>query len=308
MPLSASHTKIFQGFSLEADVPMKAHTSFRVGGPADLLARPETLDELKGLIAAAKANDIPVTVLGGGTNTLVSDLGIRGLVILLTALKAEPGCEELADGSVIVRALAGHRLNTLCRLAMDKGLSGLEWAAGIPGTLGGAVIMNAGSFGGDMAGIIQSITQLDPDTLETRKLNRNQLAFSYRSLRTENGIVLKATLRLKKGDKTRIKAAFEKNLAAKKSGQPVSRSSAGCFFKNPAPDTPAGKLIDQAGLKGFQVNGARVSQRHANFIINQDQATCKDILGLKKIIQDKVFEQFNIQLKAEVKAIGEPAH
>jgi UDP-N-acetylmuramate dehydrogenase len=297
------HSGPFQGFYVEQEVPLRRYTSFRVGGPAEFLAAPESVEMLAGLLRAAKANAIPVMVLGGGTNVLVSDKGIRGLVVLLTGLKGEPELKKTGQGTVM-NARAGMSLASLCRLAMDKGLAGLEWAAGIPGTLGGAVMMNAGSFGSDMASVVASIEVLDLGTLEISTLERKDLDFSYRQLEMKNTVILGTCLFLADGDATDISRAYDRNLRHKKATQPVSKASAGCFFKNPSPEKPAGWLIEQSGLKGYAHKGAMVSDVHANFIINHDRATCRDILELADLVTGTVRKKFNIELEKEVKIIG----
>ncbi|MCG8616860.1 MAG: UDP-N-acetylmuramate dehydrogenase [Desulfobacterales bacterium] len=304
MTLSHGHTETFQGFDVEVNAPLSRYTSFRVGGPADVLARPESVDTLIALLKTARKSNVPVTVLGGGSNTLVTDTGIRGLVIVLTALKNDLQFVE-DDGVISLTAMAGDRLGKLCRTAADKGFSGLEWAAGIPGTLGGAIIMNAGSHGSDMAAIVSSVDVLDSETLEVSTLNAADLNFSYRHLDLDGRIILGATLTLTSADKDQVKSAFEANLKAKNASQPVSKASGGCFFKNPSPDKPAGWLIEQAGCKGTTHRGAMVSDLHANFIVNHDNADCSDILALATKVKEIVFEKFNIKLEAEVKTIGD---
>ncbi len=302
MTFGSAHMDLFKGVHLEAGVNLDRFTSFRVGGPADLLALPQTLDQLVFLVKTAVENKIPVTILGGGTNTLVSDKGVRGLVIVLRALKTGP--EIIQDGPATrITALAGERLATLCKFAMDKGLSGLEWAAGIPGTLGGALMMNAGAHGSDMAFVTESVEILDNNVCRT--IEAGDLRFSYRKLDLGGGILLKAVIVLTPAEPEEIKKQFLKHLAAKRSSQPVSKASGGCFFKNPSTEKPAGYLIEQAGLKGYAQNGAMVSDLHANFIINHDNARCTDILVLKQVIQKRVYDQFGIRLESEVKAIGE---
>ncbi len=302
MTYGLGHMDLFKGIDLETGVPLDRFTSFRVGGPADLLARPNTVGQLVSLVEIAEKNNIPVTILGGGTNTLVSDKGIRGLVIVLTAMKTGPKIIQ-SGPATRVAALAGERLATVCRFAMDNGLSGLEWAAGIPGTLGGALVMNAGAHTSDMSAVTTSVEILENNTVRT--MAARNLGFSYRGLDLEGGIVLKAVIGLTPADPDKIKMQFEKNLAAKRSSQPVSKASGGCFFKNPSQEKPAGYLIEQAGLKGYLRKGAMVSDLHANFIINHDNAQCKDILALKQVVQERVYDQFGIRLESEVKAIGE---
>lgn len=303
MTAPTRHTAPFEGSAVEQEAPLHRHTSFRVGGPAQFLAVPETVQELTGLIQAARRAGLPVTLLGGGTNVLIADEGIRGLVVLLTGLKGEPELSEKSD-RVVLKAMAGQSLSSLCRQAMETGLSGLEWAAGIPGTLGGALMMNAGSFGSDMATVTASIDILNTGDLTITTIERNALNFSYRSLDISRALVLKAELKLVKGDPKAISRAFEENLKHKKATQPVSRASAGCFFKNPSAEKPAGWLIEQTGLKGLVHKGAMVSDIHANFIINRGDAGCREILELADLVTNRVRETFNIELEKEVKIIG----
>ncbi len=304
--VATGHKNPFDGFAVEQAVPLSRHTSFRVGGPADYLAAPDSIKELTGLLKAAKKAGIPATFLGGGTNVLVSDDGVRGLVIRLTALKGAVATEKLVENPGIIRlqASAGQHLSSVCRTAVEKGLTGLEWAAGIPGTLGGAVMMNAGSFGSDMATVIHSIEVLDLATLKVKTIAKAELAFSYRSMKIGDAVILGAELNLAAADPETIQKVHDNNLKTKKSSQPVSQASAGCFFKNPSPEKPTGWLIEQAGLKGLVHKGAMVSDIHANFIVNQDHATCRDILDLAEIITARVAEKFNITLEKEVKLIG----
>ncbi len=200
--------------------------------------------------------------------------------------------------------MAGARLSTLCRNAADQGLSGLEWAAGIPGTLGGAVIMNAGAHGSDMGSIVKEIEILDLTSLKTARLKREDLAFSYRALKLDKCIILKAILELVQADPDMVKTAYFSNLKTKQTTQPVSQASAGCFFKNPPGFKSAGWLIEQAGLKGIRCNGAMVSDLHANFIVNQDRACASDIVSLAEQVRQGVHKKFGINLQDEVKTIG----
>ncbi len=293
-----------QKFDLLMDEPLKPYTSFKVGGPADLLALPKTAEELKTLLGYAAQQNIPVTLLGSGTNVLVSDKGIRGLVIVTIGLKSGIRITASSQEETFVAAEAGERLSSVCRFAIDHSLSGLEFAAGIPGTLGGALAMNAGTKAGDMSGIIRDIKIVDPKTWTLETVERKNLEFSYRCLDLP-GIIVAATLALKPGNRMEIEKTVKKNLSFKKSSQPISVASAGCFFKNPAQGMPAGELIEKSGLKGISINDARVSDVHANYIINTGNAACDDILQLKQHIQDTVFNAFKIKLEMEVRIEGE---
>lgn len=311
MIVEKKYNRIQKTFGLLPREPLSNHTSFRVGGPADLLALPSNRQTLAALLSTAKKENIPVTIIGGGTNLLVSDKGIRGLVIILRELKSFPWLGEdnqsknAKEGEKIICADAGERLSTVCRFAMDQGLAGLEFAAGIPGTLGGATMMNAGTAAWEVAQVIGSVDVIDTSDMTYHTIKREALAFSYRNLELNDKIIVGASLTLTQTDPAIIKKRFYKCLKSKKSTQPVSLASAGCFFKNPSPHTPAGKLIEEAGLKGMQINDARVSDIHANFIVNTGNARCEDILALKRLVQKRVFERYQIKLETEVRVTGE---
>jgi UDP-N-acetylmuramate dehydrogenase len=235
---------------------------------------------------------------------LVSDKGIRGLVILTTHLKSDIRIIDASPEKSLVFAQAGERLSTVCRFAVNHSLSGLEFAAGIPGTLGGAIAMNAGIKTGDMSGVVADLMILDTKAMTLQTVRKKALEFSYRHLNVP-GIIVAATLALRPADQTMIEQTVKQNLDLKNSTQPVSAASAGCFFKNPAKGMPAGALIEKSGLKGTRVNDAMVSDIHANYIINTGNATCDDILSLKKIIQERVFNIYKVKLETEVKVEGE---
>ncbi len=309
MTLDTDHIPLRESFGLLTQEPLSRYTSFRVGGPADLLALPKERHTLLALLRAARNSGLPITILGGGTNTLVSDKGIRGLVIVLTALKTVPcvleNSEFLAGDQKILRADAGERLSTVCRFALDQGLAGLEFAAGIPGTLGGALCMNAGTASQEISRVIWSVDLIDTQTLTFQTLEQKDLTFSYRTFEATDKIVVGARLALTPADPATIQKTFEANLLRKKNSQPLSLASAGCFFKNPSAHSPAGRLIEQAGLKGRRINDAQVSDLHANYIVNINQARCEDILALKTLVQHTVFEKFGILLETEVQVMGE---
>ena len=291
-------------FGLLMNEPLKPYTSFKVGGPADLLALPKTAENLKDLIGAASEHDIPVTLLGGGTNVLISDKGIRGLVIVTTHLKSDIRILDSTPEKSLVFAESGERLSAVCRFSISHSFSGLEFAAGIPGTLGGAIAMNAGTKTGDMSRIVVDLTVLDTKTLAFQTIERKDLEFSYRNLKVP-GIIVAATLALKPADRVEIEQIFKQNLLVKNATQPVSAASAGCFFKNPAQGMPAGELIEKSGLKGMRFNDAMVSEIHANYIVNTGNASCDDILSLKKHIEETVFNIYQVKLEPEVRVEGE---
>ena len=298
------YAELASQFNLMQDEPMKRHTSFRIGGPADLFAQPRNVIELKEILKEAARHDIPITLIGGGTNLLITDSGIRGLVISTTKLKPGIRIIEQSSGSALVRAEAGELLPRMVRFTAENGLSGIEFAAGIPGTIGGAVIMNAGTPDGCMADVIDMVEVLNPETLEVEILSAARLEFGYRASSID-GILLAVSLTLTPGSRLEIEAAVRDAISRKKKSQPVSEASAGCFFKNPSPENPAGKLIEAAGLKGLTVNDAKVSECHANYLVNTGNASCSDMLELKKKVEQAVMNKFQIKLETEVRVKGE---
>lgn len=294
-----------KAFDLATGVPMSSHTRLKVGGPAELLAQPRTRQELVRLLERARKVDVPVTIVGGGCNLLVSDQGIRGLVVVTTRLtsgiRMEPGPGDITHLFVE----AGEPLPKVCIHAVQHGLAGLEFCAGIPGTMGGAVFMNAGTADQWIGESVACLDLLDLDTLAVQTLEKENLKFSYRRLSLKNQMILGITLTLSKGDPALIEQRYDALLRRKKTTQPVNLPSAGCFFKNPDPDHPAGRLIEGAGLKGKTIRGAQVSPIHANYIVNLGHATCQDILALKQYIQAQVWERYRIVLETEVISTGE---
>lgn len=293
-----------QDFDLLINEPMDKYTSFKVGGPADLLAMPETRIQLKDLLEKASGLGIPVTIVGGGTNLLVKDRGIRGLVVNMSNLRSKVVLNQKDDDEQIISAGSGHRLSEVCWFAVNHSLSGLEFAAGIPGTIGGAVIMNAGTKSRDMSSLVESIDVLTQKSFTFQTIESKELDFTYRQLNLAD-IIVGVKLKLQKKEPEKIKKEFQTNLRSKKTAQPVSLASAGCFFKNPDQKKSAGELIEKSGLKGMRINDAMISEHHANYIVNTCNATCKDILLLKEHIQKTVLQKYNIKLETEVRIEGE---
>lgn len=294
------------------DVPMADHTSFRVGGPADALVMPADTRELIDLMRMLEQASLPWMVLGGGSNLLVRDRGIRGVVISLRQGFADIFTHEPGPDSVIVYAGAGARLSALCRYAIEQHLAGMDIAAGIPGTVGGAILMNAGTAKGAIESLIAGIDVLHvPD--QKAYISREALAFGYRKLAwddemyVKNGnppLVLGGWFRLQPAGKRDLAAEFEALQAERWQTQPRGLS-AGCVFQNPAAQMPAGRLIDQAGFKGFRIGDAQVSELHANFIINCNRASAADILRLMAMIREKVYQNYNVNLQPEIRIVGE---
>lgn len=280
--------------------PMSQHTSFHIGGPADILVIPSSVQGLLQVLELARTWQVPVTVIGNGTNLLVRDKGIRGLVIKLgNAIKEwQVESSRITFSSGLSLAMAAH-------VALDAGLTGMEFAAGIPGSVGGAIYMNAGAYGGEMKNIVTEVTVLDRQG-QTRIIPAGEMCFGYRSSAiqgTEN-LILAATVQLQPGDPEKITAKMADLAARRRDKQPLELPSAGSTFKRPVGNF-AGTLIDKAGLKGFSVGDAQVSVKHAGFIVNTGHASCADVLQLITAVQEKVFASAGIHLEPEVLIIGE---
>lgn len=279
---------------------MKKHTTFRVGGPADYFLTPESAAQVKEVIGFLKKNDLPYYVVGNGSNLLVGDKGFRGAIVQIY----QKMNQIQADGEYIY-VEAGALLSKIAAKALEQGLTGFEFASGIPGTLGGAVMMNAGAYGGEIKQVIQKATVLTPSG-EVVELSVDEMELGYRSsVFSKNGdIVLNAVLKLEQGDKEAIRDRMDELKEQRVTKQPLEYPSAGSTFKRPE-GYFAGKLIQDAGLRGFQVGGAQVSEKHCGFVINKDNATAADIISLMEQVSDKVEEQFGVRLEPEVKRLGE---
>ena len=296
------------GGSVRFDEPMAGHTSFRIGGPADAWVEPESESQLKVILQWARRQNIPYLTIGGGTNLLVRDGGIRGMVIHIGRMASEVSWVRRGE-AVAVSAGAGVATKRICALALRHGWQGMNFALGIPGTVGGAVLMNAGTAHGSMAGIIESVTVMTASG-EKEKLQRRALNEDYRRLQlpdTPSGtaVLTAVGLALAPGDRKRIRDQARQWMRGRSKNQPAWQPSAGCFFKNPSKDQPAGRLIDQAGLKGWRFGGAQVSSRHANFIINRGDASAQDVLAVAAKVRKAVKFQFNIDLVPEVRIVGQ---
>lgn len=293
------------------DEPMKKHTTFRIGGPADYYAEPD-MSQISKLIEMAKAYDMLVTVIGNGSNLLVGDKGIRGLVIGIGKGLSEIEVTEAVaqqstaqDNGHIITAGAGAILAAVAAKAAEASLSGLEFASGIPGSVGGAVVMNAGAYGGEIKDVLIDATVLTAEG-ELKTVTRDELDLSYRhSIVPEKGyIVLSARFRLIPKPKDEIKSYMAELRTKRVEKQPLEYPSAGSTFKRPE-GYFAGKLIMDAGLRGYSVGDAQVSQKHCGFVVNKGEATAADVLTLIKDVQETVLKQFGVKLEPEVKMIGE---
>ena len=286
--------------SIKVDEPMKKHISFKVGGPADFLVKPKTEEELSQIIKFVKKENIPFLVIGNGSNLLVKDGGIRGIVIELS-----DNFNNFEIDGTIVKAQSGALLAVLGRNVMKSSLTGFEFACGIPGTVGGAVFMNAGAYNGEMSQVIESADVINENG-EIITLNNEELDLGYRSsiVMKKGYVVLSAVFKLEKGTVKSIKDLVADLTNKRESKQPLEYPSAGSTFKRPE-GYFAGKLIQDSGLKGYSIGGAAISEKHSGFVINKGGATAKDILDLIHHIQDEVKKQFGVELHTEVRIIGE---
>ncbi|WP_101773931.1 UDP-N-acetylmuramate dehydrogenase [Peptostreptococcus faecalis] len=282
------------------DEPMNDHISFKVGGPADILVRPKTEDDIRAVLKLVNEKNIPFLVMGNGTNILIKDGGFRGLVIELSSNFSNYNI----DGDEIT-VETGALLSTIGREAMNASLTGFEFASGIPGTLGGALAMNAGAYGGEMKNIVKSVRLMDCDGNIVEYTNE-EMRFEYRHSRLteENLIALSAVIKLENGDYEEIKEKMNDLSHQRRTKQPLEYPSAGSTFKRPE-GYFAGKLIQDSNLKGFSVGGAMVSEKHSGFIINYNNATARDLINLIEHVKSSVYENHGVKLEEEVKILGE---
>lgn len=286
--------------NVKLDEPMSKHTTFRIGGPASYFVTPMDTEELYQVVVLCKAERVPFFLLGHGSNILVSDKGIGGVVIQLYKNYAKFSIE-----GNLVKAEAGIMLNKLGQEIRDAGLTGFEFAAGIPGTLGGAVMMNAGAYGGEMKDIVESVSLMDYDGNLIKK-SGEEMDFSYRHsiVEDEELIVLGATLKLNPGNIEDITAKMQELALARKTKQPLEFPSAGSTFKRPE-GYFAGKLIMDSGLAGYRVGDAEVSEKHCGFVINKGHASAKDVMTLIDDVRNTVYDKFKVELSPEVRFVGE---
>ncbi|MBP3284356.1 MAG: UDP-N-acetylmuramate dehydrogenase [Clostridia bacterium] len=281
---------------------MANHTSFRIGGPADLFCAVNSKEDLKKILGYTKEKQIPLLIVGNGSNLLVSDKGFRGIVLKL----GEAFSSLSVEGSSII-AGAAVDLRRLCRFALENSLTGMEWAYGIPGTLAGAVFMNAGAYGGEFSQILESTTYWEEDFAE-KEISNQEHDFSYRTSvfqkEKKNAIILSAKVKLSQGNPAEIEAKMKDYMERRITKQPLNLPSAGSVFRRPE-NAYVGQMVEELGLKGFSIGGAQVSEKHAGFIVNTGKASCEDVKHLIQYIQRKVEEQYGIKLKTEVREVGE---
>ncbi|CEO27012.1 UDP-N-acetylmuramate dehydrogenase [Paraclostridium sordellii] len=280
--------------------PMKNHISFKVGGPADFLLKPKTEDEIKRLIEFLKNENIPYIVIGNGSNLLVKDGGIRGVVIKIADNFNK---FEIEDTKVV--AQSGALLSFMGKAILNKSLTGFEFAAGIPGTLGGAIAMNAGAYGGEMKDIVKSVRLMDSKG-NIIELSNKEMEFEYRRslISKSDYIVLSAIMELKEGNFDEIKGYMKELTKSRVTKQPLNLPSAGSTFKRPEGHFAA-KLIEDSGLKGLTLGGARVSEKHSGFVVNIGDAKAKDIIELINVVKSTVYSKFGVMLEEEVKILGD---
>lgn len=277
--------------------PLKDYTSFHIGGPADVLVEPADVDDVVRLVRQAREQKLPVFVVGG-TNLLIRDQGIRGVVVSLAKLRGireEPGAVLYAEGGVGMPTLIGY--------AIRRSLAGLEWAAGIPGTVAGCVVMNAGTKLGEMKDAVKAVRIVTPAG-EVIERSAGDIEFGYRRATLPAGIVVGVWLQLKPGVRSDIEKVVKDYLRYRRDTQPLTLPSAGCVFKNP-PNDSAGRLVESAGLKGARVGDAQVSEKHANFIVNRGNASAKDVLALIQKVRGQVARKTGVKLDLELKVVGQ---
>ncbi|CDE25979.1 uDP-N-acetylenolpyruvoylglucosamine reductase [Clostridium sp. CAG:440] len=282
--------------------PMAKHTSFKIGGPAQCFINAESVEEIKQICKVVSKNDINLTIIGNGSNLLVTDNGINGIVVKVNIKKFEL---EFSNDDVSLIVGAGNKLGEIAQKLLRNEITGFEFAAGIPGTIGGAVRMNAGAYGKEMKDIVETVKYMDYDGNIYEKSNKD-LEFEYRkSMFAKNKfIILEAKLKLQKGNAQYIKDKMLEFEQSRKQKQPLEFPSAGSTFKR-GTDFITAKLIDDAGLKGYRVGGAMVSTKHAGFVVNENNATAQDVLNLVKHIKQEVYKKFNKKIELEIQVIGE---
>ena len=296
-------SKIVGEDKLKTDEPMSKHSSFRVGGPAELFLEVDSVEKLKAILEVNKELKLPITVIGNGTNILVKDKGIKGIVIKYVAKGISKA--TLDNDTFAITADAGLPNAALANELLKDSLTGFEFAASIPGTIGGAIYMNAGAFGGEMENIVSEVTFLDLDDLAIYKSDGDDCDFGYRHSKFENmnTVILSATMVFNKGNKEEIKRTMDAYLQKRLETQPYDKPNAGSTFKRGDGFITA-MLIDEAGLKGHTIGGAQVSEKHAGFIVNTGNATAKDILDLIKYVQKQVMEKYGKAIEPEVRILG----
>ncbi len=292
----------FKYANILKDEPMSKHTSFKTGGPADIFIKIDNEIELKEILEYAKQNNINLNIVGNGTNLLVTDKGIRGITL-------QPNLKEInieeKENKILITAGCGVPIIKLSKIAKEHNATGLEFAVGIPGTVGGAIKMNAGAYGSEIREIVKETTFIDFNG-DIKTISNSEHKFVYRNsiFSKINGIILKTVIELPKGNIKEIENKMKENILSRNEKQPIDKPSAGSTFKRGEGFITA-KLIDECGLKGYKIGGAEVSTKHAGFVVNNGNATSKDILDLIKYIKEEVYKKFNVNIEPEIQIVGE---
>ena len=300
--------------NIKFNEPMSKHTTFKIGGNADIFVQAKTLNDIEQTLKAAKENNIPIYIIGNGSNLLVKDNGVRGIVLQIKTscsidvFSLEFNFERITKQNdfAIVDVEAGMLNAKLARILLQEGISGFEFASGIPGTIGGAIRMNAGAYGSEFKDFVEETTYIDLEDNEIKTINNKEHEFKYRYsiFQNKKAVIISTKLRLKYGDKQEIKDKMNANLEARKEKQPLEFPNAGSTFKR-GEDFITAQLIDQCGLKGAKIGGAEVAEKHAGFIVNKGNATANDVIELVKKVEDEVYNKFGKRIELEIEVIGE---
>lgn len=282
---------------------MKEYTSFKIGGPAECLIKIQTIEELQEILNLSQKNNIPLTIIGNGSNILVSDKGIKGIVLKIDIKKLKIEEEE---NNLIITVGSGNKLGNLAQKFLEQEIEGFEFASGIPGTMGGAIRMNAGAHGSEMKDIVKTISYINKEDKKLYTINNEEANFKYRNSIFSNNkyIIVETKLQLKKGKKEEIQSKMQEYMTFRKEKQPIEYPSAGSTFKR-GKDFITAKLIDECGLKGYKIGGAQVSEKHAGFIINIKDASAEDVVKLIKYVKEQVYSKFKKNIETEIEIIGE---
>jgi UDP-N-acetylmuramate dehydrogenase len=289
--------------NIKYEVPMKDYTSFKTGGNAECLIRMQEIKEIQELLEISEKHKIPLTIIGNGSNILIKDKGIKGIVLKIDIKKAEI---EIEGEKVILTVGSGNKLGEIAQKLLKQDISGFEFASGIPGTIGGAIRMNAGAHGTEMKDIVKTITYINKNDRKIYKIENGQAKFEYRKSIFSNNenIILEAEIELKKGSREEIQEKMQEYSKYRKEKQPIEYPSAGSTFKR-GKDFITAKIIDECGLKGYKIGGAQISEKHAGFIVNTGNATSKDIIELIEYTKREVYNKLNKKIEIEIEIIGE---
>lgn len=297
-------TKDMQEFILQEDIytnePMSKHTTFKIGGTADIFVKLRNTEQIEKLLNLCKNKNVPIKIIGNGSNILVKDNGIRGVVAKICT-----NSYDFLDEKTI-RVDAGMLNSKVSRILLENSLTGFEFASGIPGTIGGAVKMNAGAYGSQMSDVVIKTKYIDLEDMQIKEIKKEEQKFEYRKsiFSTTERVIIDTTLKLEKADKEQIQEKINQNNESRRIKQPIDKPSAGSTFKR-GEDFITAQLIDECGLKGYTVGGAQVSTKHAGFVVNADNATASDVIELMEIIKKRVQEKFNKNIDLEIEIIGE---